>query len=343
MGPAPAGTETIEAETLMSKVKPGMSLLLFPEMETPEADPILIADVDWSHSRRSTLFHCPRQYYYEYFGSNLRKAKADPRKEKLRSLKTLKNRFERAGEILHFIIRTFFKKAQQGELWEVDRLTSWAGALMAKDVAYSRNLKNGDASSQVFPPVALLEFYYGHPDREQQLVEITKRLDSALRNFYCSSEIYPLRQAGTRAGSLVETRVLIPNVECAASGVVDLAFEEGGRWYIADWKMGSSESVENLQLFAYGLWAHAAFKVPAEALRLCLVSLAAGKLKTFQVTETELNAARVRIIEDAQCMATLIRYGLEGVEEAFTPCAQARVCRLCAFQEICPEGQVARS
>ena len=92
----------------MSKPKPTSSLPLFAGLDAEESNCASLEDIEWSHSRRSALFQCPRKYYYEYFGSNLRKAHDDPQKAKLRQLKNLKNRFERAGEILHFVIRAFF-------------------------------------------------------------------------------------------------------------------------------------------------------------------------------------------------------------------------------------------
>ena len=65
--------------------------------------------------------------------------------------------------------------------------------------------------------------------------------------------------AVTQATCEVETKILIPQTICKASGVVDLAFQEGSLFFIADWKMGRSDSVDNLQLLAYGSWACSEF------------------------------------------------------------------------------------
>lgn len=54
---------------------------------------------------------CPLRYYFEYYGSHLRMARDEPRKERLRFLKSLSNRHLRTGTIVHLIIRTYFKRA----------------------------------------------------------------------------------------------------------------------------------------------------------------------------------------------------------------------------------------
>src|SRR5579864_2266947 len=94
--------------------------------------------VEWSYSKRTILEQCPRRYYYEYYGSHMRKAKDDPRKESLRTLKTLQNRYERTGHILHFVIATYFRKALQGDCWEPDRLSRWAHDMFYADMEYSQ-------------------------------------------------------------------------------------------------------------------------------------------------------------------------------------------------------------
>ena len=85
------------------------------------ANPTSIA---WSHSRRVALEQCPLKYYFDYYGSNSRVAKSEPRKEQLRSLKQLSNRHTRAGDIVHFVIRTYLKHLRDGEEWSVDRVLS---------------------------------------------------------------------------------------------------------------------------------------------------------------------------------------------------------------------------
>ena len=69
----------------------------------------------WSFSKRGILEQCPRKYYYAYYGSNLTTAKNDPQKEVLRFLKKLQNRHLRTGDILHYVIRWYLKKLQEGE------------------------------------------------------------------------------------------------------------------------------------------------------------------------------------------------------------------------------------
>ena len=95
---------------------------------------------EWSYSRRSTLEQCARKYYYQYYGANQRTAKNDPQKEKLRFLKKLQNRHLRSGEILHFVIRAYLNKLQQGDEWSLDRLLQWARKIYREDLEHSQKV-----------------------------------------------------------------------------------------------------------------------------------------------------------------------------------------------------------
>jgi hypothetical protein len=101
------------------RAAPNNTLSLF-EVETLEAPPEPLRKrmqgVEWSYSRRSTLEQCPRKYYFDYYGSALHRAASDPQKARLRGLKKLQNRHERAGEIVHQVIADYFRKAQQGDV-----------------------------------------------------------------------------------------------------------------------------------------------------------------------------------------------------------------------------------
>ena len=167
----------------------GKQMTLFEESEiqwsTKSHKPIFS---EWSHSRRETLEKCARKYYYEYYGSNLRKAKEDPQKEKLHFLEALGNRNLRTGNILHLVIKTYLNKLRQGEEWSLNRLLHWARKIYHADLEYSRRYKHGTPlPDEKYPPTLLLEFYYGWPDAESLSAEAGKRLVTALTNFMTSA------------------------------------------------------------------------------------------------------------------------------------------------------------
>lgn len=96
----------------------------------------------WSYSRREVLEHCPRKYYYHYYGSSSRTAKIDPNKKALKFLKKLSNRHMRIGSIFHLIVSTYFKKLIEGETWELQRLLRWAQSIYQKDYEFSKNFNS---------------------------------------------------------------------------------------------------------------------------------------------------------------------------------------------------------
>jgi hypothetical protein len=124
-------------------------------------------------------------------------------------------------------------------------------------------------------------------------------------------------------------------------GKLDLAFVKGRCVSVVDWKTGdaSGDGDDSLQLAAYALWASHHFAAAADAIAVYKAFLTGDAIVRFHVSESALANARGRILQDAERMAVLHNYGQRGEIEAFTPCAQANVCALCPFQEVCPEGR----
>ena len=120
-------------------------LTLFGESEIEwgtESDKSIFSE--WSYSRRGTLEQCARKYYYQYYGSILRKSNNDPQKEKLHFLKKLQNRHLRTGEILHRIIKTYLKKLQDGKQLLFNWLQQMGLADFQKDIRFSQKYKHGN-------------------------------------------------------------------------------------------------------------------------------------------------------------------------------------------------------
>src|SRR5437899_2263695 len=93
--------------------------------------------VAWSYSRRSVFDQCPRRYYYQYYGSDLRTALEEPHKDTLKQLKGLQNRYERVGALLHLAIATYFRQAQAGEILTLPRLLNGIQKMFRDDYTYS--------------------------------------------------------------------------------------------------------------------------------------------------------------------------------------------------------------
>ena len=293
----------------------------------------------WSYSRRGTLEQCPRKYYYEYYGSNLNTAKNDPQKEKLRFLKKLQNRHLRTGEILHRIIKTYLKKLQDGKQLSFNWLQQIGLADFQKDIGFSQKYKHGTPlPDEKYPPALLLEFYYGFPEAESLCAEAEERLIKALTNFITSQNLAQYREGARKASALIEKSAGLKEVDFTLKGTIDLAYREGDTVVIVDWKIGSAgNSDDSLQMSAYTWLAKKEFKCSVECITSHRVHLVGDTVSTFNVREKDLRRIEARILQDLERMQELDSYGKQAIVEAFTPCAQPKICALCQFQEICPK------
>lgn len=294
---------------------------------------------EWSYSRRNLLEQCPRKYYYEHYGSNLQTAKNDPQKEKLRFLEVLQNRYLRTGKILHFVVKAYLNKIRQGEQWSLDRLLNWARKIYYADLEYSRNYKYGTSlPDEQYPPVLLLEFYYGWSDAESVCIEAGKRLIEALTNFVKSQNLAQFREGASKTSALIEKSIHLKTIHFTLRGAVDLAYCEDDRIVIVDWKIGSAGSIDDsLQMLAYAWWARQEFELPVNQIIPHRAHLADDTVSTFNVSEKALMQVEARILQDLERMQEAHKYGLRGTVEAFTPCAQPKICEMCQFQEVCPK------
>lgn len=317
---------------------------LFPmEEEQLPSRAQLVSNIAWSYSRRQTLERCVRCYYYQYFGGSKRKAKEEPDKDSLAQLKQLQSRHERTGELLHLAISDYYRKARAGNPWKPQQLAAWVRSIFSKDIAHSQTYSNGGAEERGrFPPVHLLEFYYGVPDAMDLCAQAEERMVEAVISFATNPKYEAFRQGGAKTTALIEypfrMRGMLP---CRVEGRIDLAYRDGDEITLVDWKSGKDDmrGEESLQLAVYALWAVEEYRCEPEALRICKVHFGSNSVVPFECDRPLLTAARARILQDAERMALLEGYGKDAIVEAFTPCRQPLICRNCPFLQVCPEGK----
>lgn len=308
---------------------------------TPSRVRDLLPQQRWSFSRRSVLEQCPRRYYYEYYAATVARHRRDPGIERLRRLKSLQNRYERTGAIAHLVIATYLRKAQAGEVWTPRRVGDWAGAIFRADIDYSTADPEGLSPREGrFPPVLLHEYFYRQDNALELCTAAGERLVAAVRVFFESINLAEFRLAGSQVGALVERNLTVSGLPCKTGGKLDLAFATNGYVTVIDWKLGepTGDGNESLQLATYALWASQHFSAMPKAIRIYKAYLFADEIVPFPVNERVLANAHARILQDAERMAAVHHYGQHGIVEAFTPCLQPKVCTLCPFREICPEG-----
>lgn len=291
----------------------------------------------WSYSKRSRFEQCSRAYYYTYFGSTNNQ---DPLGKRIQFLKELSNRYLNPGNIAHLVIRTFFRKAQQGDIWKPDRLVSWGLKMLRDNRSYSQQHPDGSyIPPGKFPPKLLMEYYYGLENVEILYDEAETRLQQALTNFASAQSFAAFRFHGQQPGTIVEEWIELNSLPYVVTGQVDLAYKENDIVTIVDWKIGKddAEGEDSLQLAAYALWATEHFSCHPDQIRIYKAYLGSEEVVSFEADQMKLDAARVRIIQDSERMVAMETYGQRGVSSAFTPCYQTGVCRNCPFQELCYE------
>lgn len=295
-----------------------------------------ISDLTWSYSRRTTFEQCLLKYYFQYYASHRYKARAEQDKRIIRFLKDTQPRFLYGGDILHQAIRSYFNVSNQWHTQSPDRLIDWAIDRVQKDRQYSRDFD--EETEPIENRTALMEYFYGMPDAELLYDEIEERLKEALRTFLESPEFDELRQMGLSQDAFVEKKFYLKNLlPCQITGQVDLAYRVDGKIVIIDWKFGGEDNIgqDSLQLATYSLWALDEFKCSVDDISLFKAYLGSNQIKEFRLSEQNLENARVRIIQDAERMAMYHSYGMEARGDAFSPCLQQEICKLCPFQRFC--------
>ena len=295
----------------------------------------------WSFSRRGTFEQCPRRYFYQYYGSTRRGSLPESDLKQLRFLKALSNRHERAGQLLHLGVAKFLRDSVAGGVVDPSGLVRWVSGIFQKDIAYSASDPLGtDAPPGPYPPVLLTEYYHGQLDAEALCLAARDRMTTGFDNFCSSSSCSRFRDLRGYSDVLVEKRFSIGGFPFKVSGQVDLAFRDGADVFVVDWKLGDASGAEDsLQLVSYALWACEYFDVEPDMVHLVKVHLASETVVEARMDELAFQRGRARIMQDAERMAAMDRYGRTGAEDAFTACAQPAVCSLCPFLRTCKDGR----
>ena len=317
-------------------------LELIPSSTPAPAQRRLALDrITWSYSRRGVFEQCPRRYFYQYYGATRQGSLPEDTRQRLRFLKGLSSRYERAGTLLHRGVAKFLRDSLTGGVVQHSGLARWIGGIFDKDIAYSASDPQGlNPHVGQYPPVLLSEFYYGQLDAEDLCLTSRARMTAGFETFCSSRSCAQFRDLSTYSDVLIEKRISIPDLPFKVTGQVDLAFRDCSDIFVVDWKLGDASSADDsLQLVSYALWACQHFSVEPEMVHLVKAHLASGIVVDAHMNEVAVKRGRARIMQDAERMVAMDGYGRDGNEDAFTPCAQPAVCSLCPFLGVCQEGR----
>jgi hypothetical protein len=296
--------------------------------------------VGWSYSKRDLLSQCNRRYYYQYYGSSKKTALQEPNKQAIQSVKDLDNIPLRVGNILHLIIQTYFKKAQGGDVWSLDRILNWAKNISREDFKYNEQFNQNHPPTKVDPQKSLLiEFYYQLKNAEELYADAYAKLTNGLKNLYNSDLFSDFRNHGISPEADVEKKFSLDRRHYKVKGKIDLSYREEDKIVIVDWKLGDSGGGdESLQLLSYAIWASNAGR-PAEEIEIYMAHLNANVLTPFSVSDENLMSAEARIAQDVETMTYLDAYGKAADVDAFSKCDKLKICASCQYQTIC-QGRV---
>jgi PD-(D/E)XK nuclease superfamily len=309
-----------------------------PEISQALDDPYL-PEVIWSHSRRSAFEQCLRRYFFEYYARWI----SDPAgRERVRQRKKVQNRFLRGGTVLHLIVRTYFRRAKEGQLMSKEWAISWARRLFSDDIRYSTSVRDGHVPhDDPLGPGLLSEILDRKEGGDALLAESLDAIVQSVGNFFESPDLERFRRVGQRPNSLIEKPIRLKAEGYRAMGQIDLAVNQKETAVITDWKMGGSaaDGSDSLQLAFYGLWAVKEFDRPIADLRMFKVHLVTNQIVPFASDQRTLDNAAARIRQDLRRMEVVHKYGRAGEEAVFTPCAQPRICGQCVYLPVCTEGR----
>jgi hypothetical protein len=302
----------------------------------------------YSHTKRSTLDRCVRQYFYEYYAASYDPPPPTPQRSLFEELpglvhgrleagdssaaaacKALSSAFQSAGQVLHDIIAQHWKHRD----WQAD----WFERTATQRFDRITGAGQGRDDSSV---PRLLEHHYQLPDAEETIGTARARLATAVANYFRNPEISSLVRellAGDESRSEDSISGLPRIGEFTISGRIDGWSRRDQRIRLVDWKMGGSVGdQESLQLVLYGWWATERFHIPAHQICVQRVFLGDGVAEQALVlSERLIDRCRARLHQDVRRMEELHEYGVQGCFNAFPPCQKEKVCHQCRYQGIC--------
>lgn len=299
---------------------------------------ILENKLTWSKTRDEVFHDCLRKYFFQYYGSWGgwdRSATARVREAYL--LKKLQSRQMWAGDKVHRCIRTVVDAMRTGEGHpDVDVVV--AGLLDGMRQDYrdsSKGLYRGDPKKYC----ALFEHEYQISLPGEVWKENARNAEECVRNFY-RSEVFQKLQALAKEDWLeVEQLATFQIDETEVFVQLDLAFRDGDRVIIYDWKTGKPERSQNeIQLACYAAYAVEKYGVTPEQVTAAALYLADNSEHAHTIDDSTLDTIRQYIRDSLDEM----RFVLEdpdknvAVEDAFDYAEDEVSCMSCNFKKICP-------
>lgn len=300
----------------------------------------LINEFSWSPSRDRAFHGCRRAYWWRYYGHwNGWKATAPVwtriayRLGKLDTLDTW------AGSIVHDLLEVTMKNAALGHAPEAGNLSLEARRRLRQGWVESRD---GHWVKKPKAFVNLWEHYYGsEDDRSPERTEaIRERVNTSLTAALDGPWADRLMRLGTSCLRNIE---VLDSITVAGHRVwvkPDLAYDDSGITHLVDWKTGRPKEEDRFQVRSYAMLAGEKWQVPPERCAGALVYLGRNEVQVVEVTTSELEEAKARMVASMTEMRAPLRDPAANLAlpEDFPRTSDTAECAHCNFRQLCYGG-----
>ncbi len=291
----------------------------------------------WSQSRDDTLKKCPRQYYFQYYGSwGGWEATAPERTRQLYVLKQLRTRAMWAGERVHACIERSLNNVRRGiAVLSPDKIAEVTLSQMREDY---RSSQQGNYWKKP-KSCALFEHEYSLPVPRQEWQKTADDVRTCLHTFYTSELFAELRAVPRDAWLQVEELDKFDLDGIRVWAKIDCSFRQGAKVRIYDWKTGRSlAEASTLQLVCYCLHAQAKWGAAIENVVPAEFYLLVNRIQHYQVKSGDVEDARRYIrgsVADMHSLLADVAANEPLAEGAFEKTSNTASCLRCNFIGPC--------
>lgn len=295
----------------------------------------------WSHSRQRALNGCVRRYYWQYYAAhNGWERGAPPRSRAAWTLKQLTAYPLALGTAVHAQARRVAEAARDaGPVPDYDGLRAGARGALNRLYLRSRDRTAFLAAPSRHPITA--DAYYDRASAPDLFERLRVQLGRCLTNLLDQPVWDELTGQPRTAVRVVDALAAFAVDGVPVYVAPDLVFRTPrAGWVVLDWKSGAGEDGAADQLALYGLYLRDGLGLPARdgGYEGRVVHLETGRSTVVWLAADDLEAARARVGDGVRRMHAYladVRRNVARPPAAFPLAADRRVCRFCAYRELC--------
>lgn len=292
---------------------------------------------NWSVSRDGMFQDCPRQYYFQYYGSwGGWELDAPDRIRNLYVLKQLKHRAMWVGQVVHDCVKRSLENLSRGiPVLPVEEILSITRDRMRQDFRSSRS---GAYWDNPRGNCGLYEHEYQLDVTDQQWRDTADQVETCLKNFYGSETYQRLCELPREDFLEIEqfSRFDLDGDEVTIK--LDCAIRERDSIVIYDWKTGRSEQIGlSFQMACYAYYASNRYRIPVRHVVTRRFELLRNEIHEERIGEASLDELLGYIRGSVKDMKALLDDPQKNIasEENFAKVEKKEVCYRCNFLKVC--------